>query len=411
MVDAADPTSAVQRVSSEIQIDHEGDLKRKRVASSYELSRLEAVSSISLQQCYLPVPARAGESISQYFARLPQELDLSSYKPVDQVEMDGVYIHKRPLIGVTDSGYLSNCGSVYHHCIVYVKVDDTLHSFDFAPSNGSDVSANLFEEHPPRPVHNRTAVIPPEDTLPFLYMGKPKLSLEDPVVQQAVEFAGRNRYHAIKNNCINFADFFTRILTQGAVLGAPLLYDAICGSIPAQDNPLVVMLMLMTGLSWQNVCDGSRLMHAFVEAHPSYLTTLPLNSTTHVDKASATSNTVADERPAGLHHHPTTRTTSTATPATPKFPRSPSLPARRPPSLAPSTRYESFQQHSAPTPSDPTSTAATAAATAATAAATAVEVLSQVASAIDVAALLSSVAAAVSHSSGAVEQGEPAPAS
>ncbi len=66
---------------------------------------------------------------------------------------------------------------------------------------------------------------------------------------QAVEFAQSRQYHAFTNNCIQNTDFFIRALTGGAVRNAPLVHDALCGHVPAQDNPMLVMFMLMTGFS------------------------------------------------------------------------------------------------------------------------------------------------------------------
>lgn len=45
-----------------------------------------------------------------------------------------------------------------------------------------------------------------------------------------------------------------RALTKGAVCGAPLIFDALCGHAAAQDPPLLLMFMLMTGLSWCVTC-------------------------------------------------------------------------------------------------------------------------------------------------------------
>ena len=69
-------------------------------------------------------------------------------------------------------------------------------------------------------------------------------------VLQAVEFAEGRPYHAFANNCIQNCDFLVRALTGGAVRGAPLLYDALCGRVPPQDAPMLLMFMLMTRISW-----------------------------------------------------------------------------------------------------------------------------------------------------------------
>ena len=42
-----------------------------------------------------------------------------------------------------------------------------------------------------------------------------------------------------------------RVLTNGAVRGAPLTFDALCGHAAPQDPPLLLMFMLMTGMSWR----------------------------------------------------------------------------------------------------------------------------------------------------------------
>ena len=73
-------------------------------------------------------------------------------------------------------------------------------------------------------------------------------------LQQAVEFSQSRLYHAFTNNCIQNTDFFIRALTGGEVRNAPLVYDALCGHVPAQDNPMLVMFMLMTGISWYACC-------------------------------------------------------------------------------------------------------------------------------------------------------------
>ena len=69
-------------------------------------------------------------------------------------------------------------------------------------------------------------------------------------VVQAVKFCESLPYHAFTNNCIQNTDFLVRVLTGGRVRNAPLAYDALCGSVPEQDNPMLLMFMLMTGISW-----------------------------------------------------------------------------------------------------------------------------------------------------------------
>ena len=68
---------------------------------------------------------------------------------------------------------------------------------------------------------------------------------------QALAFAESRPYHALRNNCIHFADFCVRVLTGGAVRGAPLLYDLICGTVlPAPDPPMLVMMQMMLQMPW-----------------------------------------------------------------------------------------------------------------------------------------------------------------
>ncbi|EIE18522.1 hypothetical protein COCSUDRAFT_54913 [Coccomyxa subellipsoidea C-169] len=109
----------------------------------------------------------------------------------------------------------------------------------------------------------------PEDTaaLPFLHIKVPHHPAESAILSQAVEFAQSRQYHALTNNCIQNTDFFIRALTGGAVRNAPLVHDALCGHVPAQDNPMLVMFMLMTGFSWFYVCDGSQVAAAFLREH------------------------------------------------------------------------------------------------------------------------------------------------
>ncbi len=67
---------------------------------------------------------------------------------------------------------------------------------------------------------------------------------------QAVSFVESRLYNAFLNNCIQNTDFLVRVLTGGAVRNAPLIFDALCGHVPPQDNPMLLMFMLMTRMSW-----------------------------------------------------------------------------------------------------------------------------------------------------------------
>ena len=67
---------------------------------------------------------------------------------------------------------------------------------------------------------------------------------------QALKFAEGRKYHAVNNNCIHNTDFFCRVLTEGRVRNAPIIYDAVAGRVPEQDHPMLLMFFLMTRLSW-----------------------------------------------------------------------------------------------------------------------------------------------------------------
>ena len=67
---------------------------------------------------------------------------------------------------------------------------------------------------------------------------------------QAVSFVESRLYNAFLNNCIQNTDFLVRVLTGGAVRNAPLIFDALCGHVPPQDNHMLLMFMLMTRMSW-----------------------------------------------------------------------------------------------------------------------------------------------------------------
>ncbi|KXZ47508.1 hypothetical protein GPECTOR_35g946 [Gonium pectorale] len=191
-----------------------------------------------------------------------------------KLEADGVYIHKRPIRAPNGSSPLAVCGSVLHHVVVYVKEGPLLHTLDYGPANGADVTANILEEAPPKKVLTTAAsdgadvggVDAASDELPYLYLGPAARGLEHPVVQRMISFAESRPYHAIRNNCIHFADALVRLLTAGGVRGAPLLYDMYCGAVPPVDNLMLVMMQLMMSVSWFTVVDGTPLASAFADA-------------------------------------------------------------------------------------------------------------------------------------------------
>lgn len=67
---------------------------------------------------------------------------------------------------------------------------------------------------------------------------------------QAIAWRQVQPYHAILRNCIHFADFIVRVVTDGEVCGAPLIYDKLCGTVPEQQSPLLMMLYLTTMKTW-----------------------------------------------------------------------------------------------------------------------------------------------------------------
>ena len=81
---------------------------------------------------------------------------------------------------------------------------------------------------------------------------------------QAVSFVESRLYNAFQNNCIQNTDFLVRVMTGGAVRNAPLIFDALCGHVPPQDNPMLLMFMLMTRMSW---CVSSSPLLAIPSMH------------------------------------------------------------------------------------------------------------------------------------------------
>lgn len=88
-------------------------------------------------------------------------------------------------------------------------------------------------------------------------------------LMQALQFAEARPYHALRNNCIAFADFAVRVLTGSTIKSAPLVFDIVAGKVPPQDSPLLAFLFMATQMTWFAICDGSRLMADFLKHHPS----------------------------------------------------------------------------------------------------------------------------------------------
>lgn len=68
---------------------------------------------------------------------------------------------------------------------------------------------------------------------PLPQHGYPFLPLPSPFPRQALAFAEATPYHALRSNCICFADFAVRVLTGGAVKCAPLIFDLLVGQVCA----------------------------------------------------------------------------------------------------------------------------------------------------------------------------------
>ncbi|KAK9822006.1 hypothetical protein WJX81_008689 [Elliptochloris bilobata] len=218
-----------------------------------------------------PVPRPLpGEQMCEYLERLRTTLDTSTFQVKQAIDEPGVYIGKRKILcpAGSQAALLTLAGTVFYHVVVYVKEADNAKviALDFGPV-GADITANLAEAVPAGPILQDPADLTARGggELPLLRACAPQLPLNHPRVQEALEFAQGRAYHALANNCISTSDFLVRVLTNGVVRGAPLVFDALCGHAAAQDSPLLLMFMLMTQLSWFDVCDGSRLAAAFLQ--------------------------------------------------------------------------------------------------------------------------------------------------
>ncbi|GLI66386.1 hypothetical protein VaNZ11_010177 [Volvox africanus] len=217
------------------------------------------------------LPAVPGEPMSGYFQRLGAISGVSELIRTASLECDGIYLHKRPIRAPNGASPLAVCGSVLHHVMVLVRQGPRLHTLDFGPANGADVTANILEDAEPKgvlttqPAAAAAAITAEEGEMPYMYLGLPKCGIDHPLVQQLIAFVESRPYNALRNNCIHFADALVRVLTAGAVRSAPLLYDMSCGSVPAVDNPMLLMMQLMLRIPWFSVVDGSPLAAAFLE--------------------------------------------------------------------------------------------------------------------------------------------------
>ena len=50
--------------------------------------------------------------------------------------------------------------------------------------------------------------------------------------EQAVTFIESSDYHALWRNCIHAADLLLRVMTGGALINGPILYDLLAGEVP-----------------------------------------------------------------------------------------------------------------------------------------------------------------------------------
>ncbi|EFN56517.1 expressed protein [Chlorella variabilis] len=216
-----------------------------------------------------------------YLARLAARLRRDLFTPAAGFDRgDGLYLYKRPVQSASSdkAALLASAGTVFHHVVIYVKQGQELTALEMGPANEMDITDNLLAEALPGPLLLRPAPQPDPRHLPMLHVAAPHHALDARHVRQALQFAGGTMYHALRNNCICFADFVVRVLTGGAVRGAPLIFDALVGQVPVADSPLLALLELTMQMSWHDVCDGSRLLHAFLRQHPAGLPPPPAGS-------------------------------------------------------------------------------------------------------------------------------------
>jgi hypothetical protein len=194
------------------------------------------------------------------------ELRLRRIQALIDDDADGIYIHKRPLmIPNNRNGTLSFpvCGSVFHHCLAYVKQGPGVYRLEFGPADGEDVTSNFMQEVPGRKeVCTGPLPLPysSPSTLPFLYCGPCLLEIDSPPVKQAIRFIESGPYHALFRNCIHAVDLLVRVLSGGHVINGPQLYDLIAGEVPRTDNPLMNVFQILLQRSWTDVCEASALV-------------------------------------------------------------------------------------------------------------------------------------------------------
>lgn len=242
---------------------------------------------------------QANETMSAYCKRVGKVLDHKDCHVVPTMGQPGLYLFKRPVHssgsnnggGISAESLLKQAGSIMHHIILYVKTEDELSALEMGPEGSADTHDNLFEAVEAGPVHQSTTI---EPIGPFLHVDVPTHPLSHPEIQQAITFAQGRKYHTLRGNCIQFADAMVRLLTGGAVFGAPLAYDAKAGSVPPVDSPLLPMLSMTMQLSWLDVCDGAGFLADLLAVHnppPQLAASLQLHTPLALPQSESSSKT------------------------------------------------------------------------------------------------------------------------
>lgn len=218
-----------------------------------------------------------GEPRSSYFRRLAASVDRTHFRAAQAFDADGLYVYKRPVrTGDAMAELLSQAGTVLHHVVLYVRYKGKLSALEFGPADDRDITVDISAETAPAPVLNSNPELPEAKCLPMLHVSAPLHSLHAPHVQAAVAFASARPYHAAANNCIAVADFLARVLTGGAVRGAPLVFDALVGCVPLADSTALAAASEAMGVTWFDIADGGRLTRAFLDSGHAAIAPPPL---------------------------------------------------------------------------------------------------------------------------------------
>eukprot|EP00884_Botryococcus_braunii_P022100 jgi/Botrbrau1/8574/Bobra.0359s0037.1 len=248
-------------------------LKRERSQSAADLLNKDAKEGLSAPL----LPFHFHEPMAQYLPRLRDYIN-ESYRGIFSVSSnmveDGLYLHKRPVRvmgeALGQAAVLEQAGTVFHHVTLYVKAGEKITGLDYGPEGNVDMNSNWMEAVPCGQVVLENPDLPTQDgNLSLLHIKSPHHGLNHESVKQAIAFMEGRKYHAILNNCMQNSDFLLRVLTGGLVKDAPLVYDVLCGQVPERDSPLLLMFLLMTKMSWFQVCDGATQMAAFLQQHTS----------------------------------------------------------------------------------------------------------------------------------------------